>query len=114
MPTSSKGDADRPGQRRLDEPHRDERAALLDDHARDDRDADARGGHAQHAVHLRAFDRERRMEAGALAGGDRRAPQVVAVAEHDERNAPQVAHPHRAALRERMALRDGEHELLLQ
>src|SRR5437899_3147438 len=107
-------EAEGPGELGLRDAHRAERPAALDDEARHDSDSDPGCRQAEDAVHLAALEGERRLEAGPATRGDRRRAQVVAVAEHHEWYTAQLGDRHAAALRERVRLRHGEHELLAQ
>src|SRR5262249_25367471 len=67
----------------------------LDDHARDNRDAEAGFDETEHGVELTSFDRDPRLDPLPAARGQRHLTQVVTLTKHHQRMARQVAYAHR-------------------
>src|SRR5690349_11200653 len=105
---------DRSGERGARDADRAQRAGRLDHEARHDRGSEAGGGETEDAVHLTALDREGRREAGRAEGRLGGSAEVVALAEHDERDLAEIGDGDGAARRERMSLRDRDDELLAE
>lgn len=85
---------------------------LLDGHFRDNGNAHASAHHAQDAAELATLENDLRMEARAVAGGDRGVPETVAVAQQEKWLFAKIAQGQRAAPGEGVFLRNGGEEAL--
>ena len=68
----------------------------------------------EHTGHLRSLADEMRFDARLLAGRQRHGAQVIALAEHDQVQAVEIAHPHLAAAGERVVGRRGQDERVVE
>ena len=92
------------------------RLDLGQDHGRQNGQTDARRDETQHAVHLAAVERDRRLEAGAPTGCERLVAQVIGTfAQHHERLRAQLIESDAAlSAGQRMLSRHGQKQLLLE
>ena len=86
-PWSDKGDATKP-------------RTSLEDHVRDDSDAESSFDKAEHRIELTAFDRDARLDSMTTECGQSHLAQVVSLTEKHKGIADEVSHAHRPSTKD--------------
>src|SRR6266481_5215232 len=87
---------------------------FLDGHLRDDRNSHSRADHAEEAAELSTPENDLGVEARAVAGGNGRIAETVAITQEPERLSPQILERKRGARVELVLSREHGEELLRQ